>query len=368
MQIHEITKLGKQRTDEGLLDDFKDAVGIAPKPADSRTFMQKLKGEAPNLIDFNKPENARLKAQQDAYNAYQTKKQQELETYWQKKGYKTGSAAVAADDAKRQGPSALDKTIAQVQQSPEAQTAIDNLSQKFEDDFVIATPGTEIKVTTNGGDYFKDENGQWWNDAPGKRAKITKPESINYLEKLAQQGQGKEVQSPLARQAELEKLQAKGKKSSVKESAIYEGRQTLAQKNFYAWVAPRVQGTDANKQPITFTQVLQNKQVKQRLQPLFDKMMAANNSNPPDEKTVMSAFKQFMTVAIAGLQVEKNKRGGSSDEEDQQEKGLATGDPLADKLSQEISPEGIRMILKNPEKSVQAIQNIDSINKRIRGY
>ena len=35
MQIHEITK--RQRTDEGLLDNFKQAAGITPAPVVTRT-------------------------------------------------------------------------------------------------------------------------------------------------------------------------------------------------------------------------------------------------------------------------------------------------------------------------------------------
>lgn len=359
MQIHEITKLSKKRTDEGLLDSFKDAVGLGPKPPDSRTFMQKLKGEAPDMIDLSDPKNAKYAAQQKAYDEKIAAKRTEIEDYWKKKGYKVGAEAVKWRD-EQDSTNSLSQAIQQVKNSPEMKAKIDDLGS----DFATAMPGWELKVHSDktNGDYYKDENGQWWND-DFPRQKVTSADAAG-LQALADAGKAKEQPSPAA----LAAKQAAQKKGSKKQAPVTEaiGERKL-QSGFFGWLRPKIElvkGADGKM--ISLNTARNNSpELNKRLTGAFRNLLVA--AQQPNDDQIKPAFTELVTIALGGLIAEKqNQLQGDEQETQSSGSGVTTGDPLADKLSQQITPQGLDILAQDP-KGMEALKDLITVKKK-RGF
>lgn len=357
MQIHEITKLGKKRTDEGLLDTFKQAVGITPKPGEGPTKFQKMTNPSLAAVERNKKALgpaadaiAKLKAQ-----GYDVSSAEEALS-----GYSQAATPQAAAAKMQDANSILKQAMQEIQQDQQAQAEIKGTTRQFNNQFVgdedfptlMPDPGTVINIEYKGTKYNKDEKGVWRNEA----GNIIPPQNTAGLDDAADQG-GKIGPSPAAFNAKMNPPKGAKNKPPMKESILREARKTLEQTAFEDFIAPRIQGKDSVGKAISFNEVLQIPEVKKKLRDIFKAMFAANNSTPPDKKAVIDGFRQYMTVALAGLKVVSSLRDSGkvdSDDSETSDNSQATQTDniqVDDNLASEIANK-LQKIPRNKRKSV----------------
>jgi hypothetical protein len=172
MQIHEITK--RQRTDEGLLDKVKNTISAVKTKAVTA-------GDRWQEKQWDKAQDKRNKEAADAAKVLA------------RKGFNVDTTT----------PAARAQTPTRVKQ--QQQQKIAQLQQAFDQEFDVKSGGggpvaTDddaggIKVTVNGGEYRKDNKGQWYTEL---NQPVTKPESIAMLNAKADNPGGEREVNPSA--------------------------------------------------------------------------------------------------------------------------------------------------------------------------
>lgn len=289
MQIHELTK--RKRTDEGLLDGVKAAISSVAKSG--------MSGLSNDNIAVAKNQNALNQANQG------------LADLNAKYGWDIKSPTRTASQAQAQAPT-FDQVITQTKQDPKVQQDIAKLEPQFSQVFMQTefdpTQPDDLKylgelpfvqqgkkfvlpVNTTGDkgpavNYELNDKGVWSLDG----RPVTAQRSIAMLNRIAAiggkgfAGQGREVSANnLSPQPP-----GKGRKSKMAEAVQPASGGKDLQTSFNRWVSGRVPNyVKATKDP----------DVKAKLDAAFQKLVAAKK----DPKAAEAAFKEFMTVAFAGV-------------------------------------------------------------------
>ena len=317
MRIHEVTK-GPQRTDEGLLDTFKNLAGVGPDGV-------------PNLIS---PRNYAA-AQEKSGNA--PKHQARADANIEKINADRVSRGLDPLDPITRGKS-LDQVIDQYKRSPVAQKKIKDLEADFENTFALVLPKEK---TGYGDDFYMDANGNWFGKTTKQR--VTNPNSIQTLNNLAQSGAGKAIDpnlvlpeptqttpptvtqtaptpatAPAAPPPGMRTNPARTVKEAIRNAkpgtfsksaalrnapttpaaqpATVPGQPHDLQKDFQGWAEQHVPGLDA-----AYTLP----DAKQKLDAAFQQLVTAQK-NPDQQK---KAFENYMTIAYAAVAYAKNQPG-----------------------------------------------------------
>jgi hypothetical protein len=165
MQIHELTKRRKQRTDEagGLLKNIGDAISAAKTgyAAGKAGTGSTLGAAGTALGTFGKAITSpgfAAQSDKDANKDAAMKKYNDLKDKYGWSDKPAAGAAPSAQAAQAAAPAATSQAdVAAVTKQITSTPDFASLSQ------VLPDPGHLLKVKLNGGEYYKDENGVWKN-------------------------------------------------------------------------------------------------------------------------------------------------------------------------------------------------------------
>ena len=323
MRIHEVTK-GPQRTDEGLLDTFKNLAGVGPDGV-------------PNLIS---PRNYAA-AQEKSGNA--PKHQARADANIEKINADRVSRGLDPLDPITRGKS-LDQVIDQYKRSPVAKKKIKDLEADFEKEFrdiklilPIGAGGTNYQDK-----YYMDSNSNWFNYTTNQQ--VTDTATLQKFNNLAQSGAAKATDddfilqepthtadtpkvnqtaptpatTPAAPSPGMRTNPARTVKEAIRNAkpgtfsksaalrnapttpaaqpATVPGQPHDLQKDFQGWAEQHVPGLDA-----AYTLP----DAKQKLDAAFQQLVTAQK-NPDQQK---KAFENYMTIAYAAVAYAKNQPG-----------------------------------------------------------
>jgi hypothetical protein len=227
MQIHELTKRRKQRTDEagGLLKNIGDAISAAKTgyAAGKAGTGSTLGAAGTALGTFGKAITSPGFAAQSSADASAKSAMAKYDALKKKYGWADAGDAPAAGTAQPGAASAAAVAPNPQVQQQQVQAMVQQFTQ--EPEFVDLTavlpdPGKvlRVEIPNKGGsaaEYFKDESGTW---KTKDNKVVTKPASVSKLESMIDADQYSQVSPPAAAPQDQQAQQGKNKKAPQAES------------------------------------------------------------------------------------------------------------------------------------------------------